>query len=67
MAVFLNDALSVLQALTKNKLPHLAKALQLLSNNCRVALQWDVPGSEQADTLTKQGAHTEQPGANVSY
>ena len=67
MAVFLNDALSVLQALTNNKLPHLAKALQLLSNNCRVALQWDVPGSEQADTLTKQGAQTEQPGANVSY
>jgi len=34
MAVFLTDALSVLQALTNNKLPQLAKALQLLSNNC---------------------------------
>jgi len=51
MAVFLTDALSILQALTNNKLPHLAKALQLLSNNCRVALQWipakcGVPGND---------------------
>ena len=63
MAVFLTDALSVLQALTNNTLPHLANALQLLSNNCRVALQWipahcGVPGNEQADTLAKQGAQT---------
>ena len=72
MAVFLTDALSILQALTNNKLPHLAKALQLLSNNYRVALQWipaqcGVSGNEQADTLAKQGAQTEQPVANVSY
>ena len=72
MAVFLTDTLSVLQALTNNELPHLAKALQLLSNNYRVALQWipaqyDVSGNEQADKLAKQGAQTEQPGANVSY
>ena len=33
-------ALSSLQALTNTKLPHLAKTLQLLSNNCRVAIQW---------------------------
>ena len=61
IAVFLTDTLSVLQALTNNTLPHLAKALQLLSNNCRVALQWipdhcDVSGHEQADKLAKEGA-----------
>ena len=72
MTVFLTDALSVLQTLTNNKLSHLAKVLQLLlSNNCRVALQWippsGVPGNEQADTLAKQGAQTKQPGVNVSY
>ena len=73
MTVFLTDALSVLQTLTNNKLARIAKALQLLlSNNCRVALQWiptqcRVPGNEQADTLAKQGAQTKQPGANVSY
>ena len=33
MAVFLTDAQSVLQPLTNNKWPHLAKTLQLLSNN----------------------------------
>jgi len=59
MAVFLTDALSVLQALTNNKLPHLAKALQFLSNKCRVTIQWipakfKVPGNKQADTLAKQ-------------
>ena len=72
MAVFLTDALSVLQALTNNKLPHLAKDLQLLSNTCRMALQWihakcGVRGNEQTYTLAKQGAETEQPVANVSY
>ena len=72
MAVFLSDALSVLQALTNNTLSHLAKALQLLSNNYRVALQWipaqcGASGNEQADTLAKQGVQTEQPVANVSY
>ena len=72
MAVFLTDALSVGQALINNKLPHLAKAFQLLSNNYGVALQWipaqcGVPGNEQADTLAKQGAQTEQSGANVSF
>ena len=72
LAVCLTDALSVLQALTNNTLPHLAKSLQLLSNNCRVALQWiptqcRVPGNEQANTLAKQCVQTEQPVANVSY
>ena len=72
MTVFLTGAFSVIQALTNNTLPHPAKALQLLSNNCRVVLQWipahcGVPGNEQADTLAKQGAHTKQPGVNLSY
>ena len=70
--VFLTDALSVLQALTNNKLPYLAKALQLLSNNCGVALQWNPPsaefaGNEQTERLAKLGVQTEQPGVNVSY
>ena len=73
MTVFLTDALSVLQTLTNKKLSRIAKVLQLLlSNNCRVALQWipahcRVPGNEQAYTLAKQGAQTKQPGVNVSY
>ena len=72
MTVFLTGAFSVIQALTNNTLPHLAKALQLLSNNCRVVVQWipahcGVPGNEQADTPAKQCAQTEQPGDNVSY
>ena len=50
-----------LQALTNNKLPPLAKVLQLLSNNGRVAIQWilthcDVSGNEHAYKLTKEGA-----------
>ena len=58
--------------MTNNTLPHPAKALQLLSNNCRVALKWipahcKVPGNEQADATRKASAQTEQPGANVSY
>ena len=40
VTVFITDALSGLQALTNSKLSHLAKALQLLSNNCRVVVQW---------------------------
>ena len=72
MTVVLTDALSVLQVLTNNKFRHLSKALQLLSNNCRVAHHWKpaqcgVPGNEQTDTLAKQGAHREQPGTKVSY
>ena len=67
MPVFLTDALSVLQALTNNNLLHLAKALQILNNNCRVALQWipalcGVHGNLQADKFSKEGAQKEQPG-----
>ena len=44
MAVFLIDAQSVLQPLTNNKLPHLAKTLQLLSNKWILA-HCGVPGN----------------------
>ena len=65
-AVFLANALYVLQVLANTTLPHLANVLQLLSNNCRLPLQWipvhcGVHENEQADTLAKQGAHIEQP------
>ena len=68
----LTDALSFLHAMTNNTMPHLANVLQLLNNNCRVALKWilakcGVPGNEQGETLTKQGAQTEQPCVIVSY
>ena len=51
----------------QQRIAHLA--LQLLSNNCRVAFQWipTQPGNELADTIAKQGAQIEQPGAYVSY
>ena len=58
MAVIPTDALSVIQALTNNTLPYLAKSLKLFSNNCRVSLQW-IPA--------KYGAQTKQLGANNSY
>ena len=53
--------LLLIQPLTNNILSHLAKTLQLLSNNCRVAFQWilthcDFSGNEQADKLAKEGA-----------
>ena len=46
MDVCCTDALSVLQALTNNNFPHLSKALQLLSNNCQMAIQWIPPNTE---------------------
>ncbi|XP_052213548.1 uncharacterized protein LOC127832237 [Dreissena polymorpha] len=39
-AVFLTDAMSVLEALTNNKIPQLANALQRISTNLNVTLQW---------------------------
>jgi len=38
--VFLTDAVSVLEALTNNKIPQLANALQRISTNLNVTLQW---------------------------
>ena len=69
--VFLTDALSVLQALENDKLPHLTSALQLVRRNRRVVLQWvpahcGVPGNERADELAKAGAMEDQPDNSVS-
>ena len=63
--VFLKDALSVIQALDKGRLPHLHHALS--SINClRVVVQWipahcGIPGNEEADRQAKSGAEMEQP------
>ena len=70
--VFLSDALSVLEALAKDKLPHLMEKLQDLANNRRVVLQWvpahcGVPGNEAADKLAKTGARGRQPENSISY
>ena len=70
--VFLTDALSVIEALTNNKAPQLAKTMQQLSTSCKVAIQWipahcGVPGNEKADQLAKLGAQSEQPEVCVSY
>ena len=69
--VFLTDALSVLQALENDKLPHLTSALQLVGRNRRVVLEWvparcGVPGNERADELTKIGAQEDQPNSRIS-
>ncbi|XP_052280746.1 uncharacterized protein LOC127878267 [Dreissena polymorpha] len=70
--VFLTDARSVLEALTNNTSPKLAKLMTRLSNNLNIALQWipahcGVSGNEEADQLAKQGANTEQPNTQVTY
>ncbi|KAK7115514.1 hypothetical protein V1264_001365 [Littorina saxatilis] len=70
--VFLSDALSVLQALENDKLPHLAKALQMVRQTRRVVLQWipahcGIPGNERADELAKEGAVEDQPENSVSF
>ena len=70
--VFLSDALSVLQALENDKLPHLTEALQEVSRTRRAILQWipahcGIPGNEGADELAKQGAQEDQPANSVSY
>ncbi|XP_052223948.1 uncharacterized protein LOC127839599 [Dreissena polymorpha] len=70
--VFLTDARSVLEALTNNTSPKLAKLMTRLSNNLNIALQWipahcGVSENEEADQLAKQGAKTEQPNTQVTY
>ena len=70
--VFLTDALSVLQALENDKLPHLTSALQQVRRTRRVVLQWvpahcGVPGNERADELDKAGAQENQPENSVSF
>ena len=71
-AVFLSDALSVLQAYQNHKLPNLAKALQQVAATRRTVLQWfpahcGISGNEQADILAKEGARGEQHANNVSF
>ena len=62
--VFLTDALSVLQAVTNNKLPQLEQALHNIK--ClRTVLQWipshcSVEGNEEANKMAKLGAKGEQ-------
>ncbi|XP_041357606.1 uncharacterized protein LOC121374568 [Gigantopelta aegis] len=70
--VFLTDALSVLQALQGEKLPHLNEAMQEVAKERRVALQWipahcGIPGNEEADRLAKLGANHVQPSNNISF
>ncbi|XP_052268503.1 uncharacterized protein LOC127869886 [Dreissena polymorpha] len=70
--VFLTDAMSVLEALTNNRILQLANALQRISTNLNVTLQWipdhcGVAGNKDADQLAKQGAQLEQPPVQVSY
>ena len=70
--VFLTDALSVLEALSNNKEPHLMEALQSISESRRVVLQWvpahcGVPGNEAADRLAKKGARESQPDRDLTY
>lgn len=70
--VFLTDARSVLEALTNNKSPDLARAINDLSATCNVTLQWipahcGITGNEEADHLAKLGAQSEQPDVQVSY
>jgi len=64
--------LSVVQALSNNKAPQIARALHQLSDTCRVAIQWipahcGIPGNEKADKMAKKGAQSEQPNTSVSY
>ena len=68
--VLLTDALSVLQAMTNNKLPQLEQALHNIK--ClRTVLQWipshcGVKGNEEADKMAKLGAKGEQQNNPIS-
>jgi ribonuclease HI len=69
--VFLSDARSVLEAITKGKLPQLEEALQTIK--CfRIALQWipshcGVQGNEEADKMAKVGAEENQTENMVTH
>ena len=70
--VFLTDALSVLEALTKGKEKGLKDRLHELTKTHRVALQWipahcGIPGNETADQLAKEGAKGTQTEEVMSY
>ena len=69
--VFLTDALSVLQNLENNGLPHLRAQLNKIKCS-RITLQWipahcGIFGNEEADRLAKLGAGKEQPDTKASY
>ena len=68
--VFLTDALSVLQAMTSNKLPQLEQALNNIKS-LRTVLQWipshcGVQGNEEADRMAKLGAEEDQENNPVN-
>ncbi|XP_041351095.1 uncharacterized protein LOC121370061 [Gigantopelta aegis] len=69
--VFLTDALSVLQALQGEKLPHLNEAMQEVAKGKTSTLQWipahcGIPGNEDADRLAKLGANHVQPSNTLA-
>ncbi|KAK7110703.1 hypothetical protein V1264_014534 [Littorina saxatilis] len=71
-AVFLTDALSVLEALAGGKLPHLMEKLHNVEQQRRVVLQWlpahcGIRGNERADKLAKLGAQGDQTDNTVSF
>ena len=61
--VFLTDARSVLEALTNNKSPDLARAMNDISATCNFTSQWipahcEITGNEEADHLAQLGAQS---------
>nr|XP_022335859.1 ribonuclease H1-like [Crassostrea virginica] len=69
--VFLTDALSVLQALTNNKLPQLERTIYSIKS-LKTVVQWipshcGIIGNEKADKLAKEGAKQDQEENAVSF
>ena len=73
--VLLTDALSVLQAIQSNRDTELNDLSTALASLCRchaVTLQWipshcNLPGSEAADSVAKEGTTKEQVDRSTSY
>ena len=69
--VFLTDALSVIQALSNNKLPQLEIAIHSIKS-LKTVIQWipshcGINGNEKADKLAKEGAQQQQVENSVCY